>query len=173
MDHYFKYIIPLSLSQKKKLRSAFRRRKNAVIRLTRDQITVRKGDHILLSEQQYKSVLKAKHLGRGVLLTLDFDQLLKNKQGGLLKGMLQFVERVVPGGERFISPLIKNKLAPMLKEEFVPWLKNLIDNELDTIIDKNPTGSGLKSRINQKLDKIMFTVNKPSKKKSCKSAITR
>src|SRR5436190_20237160 len=82
---------------------------------------------------------------------MGFEQLLKNKQGGLLEEMLKFIEKTVPGGKKIISPLVRKQVAPLLKNQFIPWLKNLIDNELDTVID----GAGLKRRMNRKLDSLL------------------
>ena len=42
-----------------------------------------------------------------------------------------------------------------MKDHFLPWLKSLIDNELDTIITKDPKGAGLKRCINKKLDTLL------------------
>ncbi|KAG8324463.1 hypothetical protein J6590_091758 [Homalodisca vitripennis] len=60
-------------------------------------------------------------------------------------------EDSVPYGKKFVSPLVRRKIAPLLKEQLVPWLKNLIDNELDSIIEKDPSGNGVRKRIDGKL----------------------
>ncbi|KAG8325554.1 hypothetical protein J6590_064896 [Homalodisca vitripennis] len=76
------------------------------------------------------------------------------------------VDSSVPGGKRFISPLIRRKVAPLLREKFIPWLKSLVDEELDTIIEKDPTGRGLKRRIGRKLDALL-SVNKKKRSSRC------
>lgn len=154
MSDLHRHRIRLSDSQKRKLRIAFKKRRTAVIGLTNENIA-HGNDHILLNAVQHKAVEKATRNKTGLRLVLSYDQLLKNKEGGLLKEMLELVEASVPGGRRFISPLIRNQVAPILKNKFIPWLKELIDNELDTIIDKDPKGAGLKRCINNKLGELL------------------
>ena len=149
MEDLYRHRISLSGGQKRKLRLAFKKRRAAVVGLTYSNIKSGE-DHILLTKEQHKAVDRAARNNRGVRLLIHYEQLLKNKEGGLLNEMLGFVETNVPGGKRFISPLVRNKLAPLLKNKFVPWLKSLIDKELDTIIATK--GSGLKRRINKKLN---------------------
>lgn len=69
--------------------------------------------------------------------------------------MMNFIEDDVPGGKRFISPLVRKQLAPILREEFISWLMDLIDKELDTIIAKDPPGCCLKRCIKVKLDSLL------------------
>lgn len=154
MSELHRHRIHLSDGQKRKLRIAFKKRRTAIIGLTNDSLS-RGADHILLNEAQHKAVEKAIRNKTGLRLAVSYDQLLKNKEGGLLKEMLEMVESKVPYGKRFISPLIRHQVAPILKNRFIPWLKNLIDNELDSIIEKDPKGAGLKRCINNKLDSLL------------------
>ena len=151
MDNQHEYRISLSDGQKRKLRLAYKRRKPVTIGLTNKAISSGGGEKILLSTDQYKAVKKAVKNKTGIRLIMGFEQLLKNKQGGLLEEMLKFIEKTVPGGKKIISPLVRKQVAPLLKNQFIPWLKNLIDNELDTVID----GAGLKKRMNRKLDSLL------------------
>jgi len=157
MSELHRHKIRLSPRQKNKLRLAYKKRRNTVIGLKRDDIG--SGEHILLTERQHKAVNKALKHNTGLRLILGFDQLMKNKEGGLLKEMLSFVEENVPGGKRFISPLVRHQIAPILKDHFLPWLKQLIDHELDTIIVKDKQGDGLKECINKKLDELIAKAN--------------
>lgn len=157
MSELHRHRIRLSEGQKRKLRIAYKKRRTTVIGL-KNENTSSGGDLILLTDAQHKAVGKAVRNKTGIRLVMSYDQLLKNKEGGLLKEMLEFVETTVPGGKRFISPLVKKQIAPLLKEQFLPWLKKLIDNELDTIID--PKGAGLKRRINEKLDSLLTSHKK-------------
>lgn len=159
LKHTHKII--LSEGQKRKLRIAYKKRRTTVIGLTNKNISSGHGDNILLNDVQNKAIKKSIKNKTGLRLIMSYDQLIKNKEGGLLKEMLEFVESSVPGGKRFISPLVRKQIAPILKDEFLPWLKKLIDNELDTIID--PKGAGLKRCINEKLDNLLK--NRPNKKK--------
>lgn len=154
MSDLHRHRIRLSDGQKRKLRAAYKRRKSTVVGLNNDSISSSDGDGILLTTDQHRAVTRAVKNKTGVRLALSFDQLLKNKEGGLLKEMLDFVETAVPGGKRFISPLVKKQIAPILKEQFLPWLKKLIDDELDTIIT-DAKGDGLKRCINNKLDTLL------------------
>ena len=156
MSDLHKHTVHLSEGQKRKLRIAYKKRRNAVIGLTNENLSRGGKDHILLNDLQHKMIEKARKNKTGIRLNVSYDQLMKNKQGGLLKEVMEIVENTVPGGKRFISPLVRKQLAPMLKERFIPWLKHLIDNELDTIINKDPKGAGLKRCINSKLDMLMF-----------------
>lgn len=160
LKHTHKII--LSEGQKRKLRIAYKKRRTTVIGLTNKNISSGHGDNILLNDVQNKAIKKSIKNKTGLRLIMSYDQLIKNKEGGLLKEMLEFVESSVPGGKRFISPLVRKKIAPILKDEFLPWLKKLIDNELDTIII-DPKGAGLKRCINEKLDNLLK--NRPNKKK--------
>lgn len=156
MSELHRHKIRLSDGQKRKLKTAYKKRRTVVIGLAYENINSGGGDHILLTEQQHRAMTRAVKNKTGLRLALSYDQLMQNKQGGLLKEMLGFIEDDVPGGRRFISPLVRERLAPMLKEKFLPWLKDLIDNELDTIITtKDPKGTGLKTCINKKLDSLM------------------
>jgi len=157
MSELQRHSIRLSEGQKRKLRTAYKKRRTAVIGLTRENV-LRGGDNILLTPKQHLAVNKAVKNQKGLRLVMSYDQLLKNKEGGLLKEMLEFVETTVPGGKRFVSPLVRHQIAPMLKEQFLPWLKKLIDNELDTIIE--PKGAGLKRCINNKLDNLLNKIKK-------------
>lgn len=159
MSELHKHGVRLSTGQKHKLRIAFKKRRTAVIGLTKENISSG-GDEILLTPAQHRALNRAVKNKRGIRLVMSYDQLLKNKEGGLLKEMLEFVETTIPGGRRFISPLVKKQLAPMLKEQFLPWLKKLIDSELDTVID--PKGAGLKRCINKKLNDLL-EANKKNK----------
>lgn len=150
--------INLSEGQKRKLRIAYKKRKAAVIGLTKDQLTKRNGVNVLLNKQQHAAVTKAIKNKSGVRLILEYSQLLKNKEGGLLKEALELVENSVPYTRKYITPLIRQQVAPILKDHFVPWLKKLIDEELDTIIERDPKGAGLKARINKKLDHLLAGV---------------
>lgn len=153
MSELHNHKIKLSDGQKKKLLTAYRRRRSVALGLSRDQLNGYGGDDVMLNLQQHQNVVKAKKANKGLRLELSYDQLLKNKQGGLLKEVLNLIESDVPGGKRFISPVVRHALAPLLKNKFVPWLKNLIDNELDSVI--GPKGSGLKRCINRKLDQLL------------------
>lgn len=153
MSELHKHRISLSKGQKQKLRIAYKKRKSAVIGLKNNQLSnVKSGSDLMLNDRQHKALVKANKNKTGLRLTLSYDQL--STQGGLLKEMLELVETSVPGGH-FISPLVKNKIAPLLKNHFIPWLKSVIDNELDTIIAKDPKGAGLKRCINKKLDTLL------------------
>lgn len=154
MSEMHRHKIHLSDGQKRKLRVAFKKRRTAVVGLSNEHIT-NGGDSILLDDTQHKAIQKAIRNQSGIRLKLSYDQLLKNKDGGLLKEMLELVESKVPYGKRFITPLVRHQIAPLLKDKFIPWLKNLIDNELDSIIDKDPKGAGLKRCINNKLDSLL------------------
>lgn len=169
MSEYHKYNVHLSDGQKRKLRAAFRSRKSATITLKHDQISSKKGVPIVLNNDQYKAITKAAKTKKGVRLALTFSQLMRNVNGGLLKELLEKIEAVVPYGKSIVTPLVRRNLAPMLKDRFLPWLKGLIDNELDTIIERDPKGSGLKLCINKKLDSLLRQANK----KNNKTAITR
>lgn len=116
-----------------------------MIGLKNNQIsnTANVGEGLMLTERQHKAFVKANRNKTGLCLILSYDQIIQNKEGGLLKEMLEFVETSVPGGKSFISPLVRKKVAPLLKDHFLPWLKSLIDNELDTIIAKTPKGQDL------------------------------
>lgn len=159
MEGLHKHKIHLSDGQKRKLFSAYKRQKPIVVGLTNEQLS-RGKYNVLLTDDQHKAVSKAVKSNRGVRLTMNYNQLLLNKEGGLLKEMMDVFESTVPGGKRFISPLIRRRIAPLLKERFIPWIKNLIDSELDTIIEKDPKGNGLKRRINNKLDELLFANKK-------------
>lgn len=155
MTDLHKHSIKLSAGQKQKLRIAFKKRKSTIIGLKSDQL-VRGCDQILLTTEQHKAVQRAIKKGTGIRLNMNFEQLLKNKDGGLLKEMLGIVEKVPLVGNAIISPLVRKKIAPLLRNQFIPWLKRLVDDELDSIIDKDPKGAGLKRRINRKLNSIFF-----------------
>lgn len=150
MNNQHECSIRLSDGQKRKLRAAYKRRRPVVIGLNKEAISTG-GEKMLLSADQYKAVQKAAKNKTGVRLVLGFDQLLANKEGGLLNEVLKFIETNVPGGKKIVSPLVRKKLAPILKQQFLPWLKNLIDDELDTVID----GAGLKRCINKKLNALL------------------
>lgn len=167
MSELHEHGVRLSEGQKHKLRIAFKKRRSAMIGLTKESI-LSGSDRILLTPYQHKALNKAIKYKRGIRLLISYDQLLKNKEGGLLKEMLEFVETTIPGGKRFISPLVKKQIAPMLKEQFLPWLKKLIDSELDTVIDTK--GAGLKRCINKKLDSLL---NSGKKKVQNKTANAR
>lgn len=154
MSELHRHKLKLSDGQKRKLRIAYKKRRSAVVGLTSDNLTGGR-DHILLTEVQHKALNKAMKNKTGLRVALSYDQLMENKKGGLLKEVLEFVEKTVPGGKRFISPLVRQQLAPMLKNQFLPWLTGLIDNEIDTIMEKDPKGSGLKQIINRKLDSLL------------------
>ena len=158
MSVLHRHAVHLSKGQKQKLRTAYRKQRNAVIGLTNKNIGPRGKDFILLNGIQHEAIKKARKNKTGLRLNLSYDQLLKNKQGGLLKEVLEIMESKIPGG-RFISPLVRKNLAPMLKDKFIPWLKKLIDHELDTIIERDPQGAGLKRRINKKLDELILQKN--------------
>lgn len=156
MSELHKHQINLSAGQKHKLRIAYKRRRGVVIGLKHAQLSnVKNGSELMLTDRQHKALVKANKNKTGVRLILSYDQLLHNKEGGFLKEMMDIVETSVPGGKRFISPLVRNSIAPLLKNNFLPWLKTLIDNELDTIISKDPHGAGLKRCINNKLDTLL------------------
>lgn len=72
-------------------------------------------------------------------------------------------ENSIPYFKKIASPLIKGKVAPVLKNQFVPWLKKLIDEELDTIIEQDATGAGLRRRINSELNKALNEVRNVKK----------
>ncbi|KAG8291411.1 hypothetical protein J6590_060936 [Homalodisca vitripennis] len=154
MESQHNYTVRLSEAQKHKLRTAYKRRKPTVIRLSNEQLS-HGSDRILLSGEQHKAVSRAVKNKKGLQLLLSYNQLVFNKLGGFLKEIMEMVDSSVPGGKRFISPLIRRKLAPLLREKFIPWLKSLVDEELDTIIEKDPTGRGLKRRIGRKLDALL------------------
>lgn len=168
MSELHRHRIRLSPRQKSKLRVAFKKRRTVVIGLGREDLSGAGGgggEHVLLTELQHRSVNRAVKNNTGLRLVMSYDQLVKNKEGGLLKQMLDFVETSVPGGKRFISPLVKNDIAPMLKNHFLPWLKNLIEHELDTIIATEKTataGSGVKRVITDKLDSLLRKKNPSS-----------
>lgn len=156
MSELHRHKIRLSDGQKRKMKTAYKKRRTVVIGLSHENISGGGSDHIMLTEQQHKAVSKAVKNKTGIRLALSYDQLMKNKEGGLLKEMMNFIEDDVPGGKRFISPLVRKNIAPLLRERFIPWLKDLIDNELDSIITKDPKGSGLKRCINVKLDSLLY-----------------
>ncbi|KAG8279406.1 hypothetical protein J6590_106264 [Homalodisca vitripennis] len=139
--------IRLSEAQKRKLRAAYKRRKSTVIRLSNEQLS-HGSDRILLSGEQHKDVSRAVKNKKGLQLLLSYNQLVSYKQGGVLKEIMEMVDSSVPGVKRFISPL------------------SLVDEELDTIIEKDPTGRGLKRRIGRKLDALL-SVNKKKRSSRC------
>jgi len=150
MNDQHEHRIILTDGQKRKLRIAYKKRRPVVIGLKNEAISSG-GEKILLSTTQYKLIKKALKNKTGVRLVLGYDQLLKNKEGGFLKEMLELIETSVPGGKTIISPLVRQQVAPLLKNHFIPWLKNLIDNELESVIK----GAGLKKVINKKLDALL------------------
>lgn len=147
--------ISLSERQKNKIRLAYKKRRSTVVGLSYTDISGSNGEDILLTDVQHRAITKALQKKSGLRLLLSYDQLVQNKEGGLLKGLLEFVENNVPGGKQIISPLVRNEIAPLLKNHFIPWLKNLIDEELDTIMVKDKKGSGLKRCINKKLTELL------------------
>lgn len=146
-----KHTINLSDGQKRKLRAAYKKRKPAVIGLTKTQLTEESGSEIMLTNDQHKAVMKAIKNKSGVRLILGHDQV----QGGLLKEVLEFVDNNVPYTKKYVTPLIRSKVAPLLKEHFVPWLKEFIDKELDSIIEKDPKGEGLRRRVNREFSVVL------------------
>lgn len=162
MDNMKSRRVSLSDNQKRKLRVAYRRRKPTVVGLSYKQLTGGGGggDVVLLTNDQYRLTSKAIEKRKGVRLVLDYNQLVQNKNGGLLKEILDFVEETVPGGKSIISPLVRRQLGPLLKNKFLPWVKQLLDDELDTIIQKDPKGSGLKKAINDQIDRLIVEASK-------------
>lgn len=158
MNELHKHNIRLSDGQKRKLRCAYKRQKTIVIGLQNSQLS-KGNDKILLTHEQHRAVTKAIQKNAGVRLRISYDQLLRNKNGGLLKEVMQFIETDVPGGKRFISPLVRKQIAPLLRNRFIPWVKELIDGELDSLIKNDPTGSGLKRHINKKLSELLVKKN--------------
>lgn len=159
-----KYNVRLTDGQKRKIAASFRARRNATISLRYEQISTSGGVPILLNDEQFIAITNAVKRRKGIRLTLSFDQMRNNINGGLLKEILEKIENVVPYAKSIVSPLVKRKLAPMLKDRFLPWLKGLIDNELDTIIERDPKGSGLKLRINKKIDSLLSQASKKNNK---------
>lgn len=154
MSGVYTHNIRLTDGQKQKLRSAYRKRKSTTIGLRNEQLSGGP-NRILLTFEQHKALSSALKSNRGLRLLLDYEQLVKNKAGGFLKEMLNMIETTIPGVKTFISPIVRNNIAPLLRNRFVPWLKELIDNELDTLIEKDPKGSGLRRRINGKLNSLL------------------
>lgn len=154
--------LSLTVGQKRKLRKAYRYRRAAVIGLSNDQLHGGR-DSVILNPEQQRAVARAVKNKTGVRLVMDLGQLEQNVNGGLLKEIMEFVETNVPLTKKYVTPVIRNSVAPMIKEKFVPWLKDLIDNELDSIITSDPTGSGLKQRINSKLDTLLGSALKKGK----------
>jgi hypothetical protein len=146
--------ISLTKNQLNKLRLAHKRLKRAVLTLTRDQL--KNGNvEVLLDSDQNKQIEKAIKSNRGLRLILDHSQLKEMIDGGLLKEVLELAENNIPYFKKIASPLIKTKVAPVLKNQFVPWLKKLIDDELDTLMEKDESGAGLIKRIHNKLNKTL------------------
>lgn len=74
--------ISLSDGQKRRMKTAFKKRKTVVVGLTHDSIT--DGSyHILLTYLQHRSVNRVFKTKTGLRLVLGYEQLLKNKEGGL------------------------------------------------------------------------------------------
>lgn len=155
-----KHNFALTPGQKQKLRTAYKKRRPAILGLKRDQLSGGR-DQILLSSAQHRALQSAGKANRGLRLVLSYEQLTKNKNGGLLKEMLGMVEQLPLVGKSVVAPLVRKKLAPLLRDHFIPWLKHLVDSELDTIIDRDPRGAGLKRRINAKLNSLL-SANKKS-----------
>lgn len=138
MDELHKHNINLSDRQKNRLRIAFKKRNSAVIGLSAEQL--KNGNNsILLTEDQHKAIVKAKKNNKGLRLTISYDQLAKNKNGGLLNEILEFIEDNVPYAKK-VTPFVRHTAAPAIKEHVIPWLKDWINKELDKVIKK---GSGL------------------------------
>lgn len=140
-----KHNISLSDRQKNRLRIAYKKRRGVTVGLTADQLS--KGNPVLLTDEQQKAVNKARGNKKGLRLTISYDQLLKNKEGGLLNEVLEFIEDNIPYAKK-ITPLIRKQAAPAIKEYVVPWLKDWINNELDNVI-KGKEGSGLDAKTIQ------------------------
>lgn len=186
-----RHVLSLSDGQKRKLRIAYKKRRSVIVGLSNRQLSSSPssnckgdggGEQVILNERQHKMLTKAVKNHTGVRLALSYDQLVKNREGGLLKEMLELVENTVPGGKTIISPLVRNNLAPLLKDHFIPWLKSLIDNELDTIITTKK-GAGLtttntpnvvqiKRRIKAKLNSLLPTATKKKNTTTTTSAKT-
>lgn len=158
-----KHNVALTPGQKRKLRTAYKKRRSAILGLKHDQLSGGR-DQIMLTDAQHRALVSAGKANRGLRLVLSYDQLTRNKNGGLLKEMLGMVEKLPLVGKSVVSPLVKKKLAPLLRDHFIPWLKRLVDSELDTIIERDPQGAGLKRRINAKLDSLLGTKKAAIKK---------
>lgn len=154
--------ISLTKSQLNKLRIAHKKVRRAVLTLTKDQLKNGKVE-VALDNDQNKQIEKALKNNRGVRLIFDYSQLKDMIDGGLLKEILELAENNIPYFRKIASPLIKNKVAPVLKSQFLPWLKSLIDDELDTIIDKDESGAGLMKRINSKLNMTLNDIRQGQK----------
>jgi len=143
--------INLTKNQLNKLRIAHKKLKRAVLTLTKDQL--KNGNvEVLLDGDQNKQVDRALNKNKGVRLIIGNSQLKQMVDGGLLKEIMELAENNIPYFKKLASPLIKTKVAPVLKTQFVPWLKRLIDDELDTIMEKDTTGAGLIKHIQRKLN---------------------
>lgn len=153
-----KHKISLSNIQRNKLRVGYKKQKLVVLTLKNDQL--KHGNvEVLLNDQQHRQVEKAIKNGTGIRLILEYTQLKDNVNGGLLKEILEMAENSIPYFKRFASPLIKDKVAPALKNQFIPWLKKLVDEELDTLMTTDPTGAGLRKRINNALNQALHTAH--------------
>lgn len=149
--------INLTKNQMNKLRIAHKKLKRAILTLSRDQL--KNGNiEVMLDGDQNKQVEKAIKNNRGLRLILDHSRLKEMVDGGLLKEVLELAENSIPYFKKFASPLIKTKVAPVLKDHFVPWLKRLIDDELDTIMEKDTSGAGLVKRIDGELKRTLNNV---------------
>lgn len=138
MDELHKHRIDLSERQKNRLRIAFKKRKSAVIGLSAEQL--KNGNNtVLFTNDQHEAIVKAKRNNKGLRLTISYDQLAKNKNGGFLNEILEFIEDNVPYAKK-ITPFVRHTAAPAIKEHVIPWLKDWINKELDKVIKK---GSGL------------------------------
>lgn len=120
MSDLHKYKINLSDGQKEKLKFAFKKRKSVVIGLSNDQLQGGKSS-ILLTNEQYKLVKKALNNSKGLRLNINYEQLLKSKEGGLLNEILEFVEENIPYAKKF-TPIIRNNAESVFEEYVIPWL---------------------------------------------------
>lgn len=158
MSELHKHNINLSDRQKNRLRIAYKKRKSVIIGLSADQLQ-NGNTSILFTDDQHKAIIKAKKNKKGLRLNVSYDQLTKNKEGGLLNEILEFIEDNVPYAKK-VSPFVRHTVAPAVKDHVIPWLRDWINKELDKVIKK---GSGLDMNT---ADTIRSHLNKAALKKS-------
>ena len=154
--------INLTKNQLNKLRIAHKKQRRAILTLRKDQLKNGKVD-VMLDSNQNKLLDRAIRKNKGMRMDFDHYRLKEMIDGGLLKEIMTLAEDNIPYFRKLASPLIRNRVAPILKDQFVPWLKKLIDEELDTLMEKDSTGAGLVRRINSQLRRALHDAREVKK----------
>lgn len=143
--------VNFSDNQKKKLKSAFKKKTPVSIQFSIDQLNNGK-DEIFLTNRQYNKLEKHMKNNTGIRLEFSYNQLRNIKDGGLLKEILDVAEYIPVVNQ--LTPKVR-KGAKYVKENISPKLRGFIDwldNELSNI-----QGSGLDEKTLKYVKKNLQT----------------